>query len=78
MSELPHATDPVADAWRNFGLGHKALAIELAREAWIGASSPAAAAALGYFLLDAGALKQAEDVLLAAMRKAPRMGLLHW
>ncbi len=78
MSELPHAIDPVADAWRNYGLGHKALAIELAREAWVGASSPAAAAALGYFLLDAGALQQAEDVLLAAMRMAPQMGVLHW
>lgn len=78
MSELPHAIDPVADAWRSFGLGQKKMAIALAREASAGAPSASAAAALGYFLLDAGAVQEAEDVLLAALHKAPRMGALHW
>lgn len=78
MSELLHAMDPLADAWRNYGFGNKVQAIELAREAWIGTSSPPAAAALGYFLLDAGDLQQAEDVLHAGLRKAPQMGALHW
>lgn len=65
-------------AWQHFDAGDKARALQAARQAWDDAASPPAAAALGYFLLDAGQDAAAQAVLQTALAHAPRHAPLHW
>jgi GT2 family glycosyltransferase/tetratricopeptide (TPR) repeat protein/glycosyltransferase involved in cell wall biosynthesis len=71
-------TNLLSQAWRSFDAGDKEMALQLARQAAEASGASPAAAALGYFLLDAGQLDAAGDVLLPALARAPGYAPLHW
>jgi GT2 family glycosyltransferase/tetratricopeptide (TPR) repeat protein len=73
-----HATDLLNEAWKCFRKGDTTAALQLARLAIAADATPQAAAALGYFLLEAGQLDAAHDVLLPALTRTPRYAPLHW
>ncbi len=78
----------VERAWQAFAGGDLGAAIRHARQAYERSSGqtpappnspePAAAAALGYFLLESGALQDAADVLLPACQQHAMHAPLHW
>ncbi|WP_374665742.1 tetratricopeptide repeat protein [Ramlibacter sp.] len=73
--------DPSAridDAWARFAAGDRAAAIAIARQAARDESDPMAAAALGFFLYDAGELDEAAAVLRPALARWPVQAALHW
>lgn len=72
------APDPVSRAWQAFGQGDKPIALALARQAFDAHPSVHAAAALGFFLLDAGQWNAARDVLQSALQQSPTYAPLHW
>ncbi len=68
----PAGTDALlGSAWQAFRAGQHDAALHLALQAHTDAPTPQAAAALGHFLIHAGHLVAAEDVLLAAGERAP-------
>jgi GT2 family glycosyltransferase/tetratricopeptide (TPR) repeat protein/glycosyltransferase involved in cell wall biosynthesis len=70
--------DLLAQAWQRFGGGDRESAQQLARQSLAAQASPQAAAALGYFLLDAGELDNAAQVLTPALAQWPHHAALHW
>lgn len=80
MSEDPSATpqDLLAQAWQCFGGGDRESAQQLARHSLAAQASPQAAAALGYFHLDAGEGDAATLVLVQALAQWPHHAALHW
>ncbi|WP_018411626.1 tetratricopeptide repeat protein [Methyloversatilis thermotolerans] len=73
-----NATDRVRQAWRHFADGDRPAALRCAQQAVADDAGPSAAAALGYFLLDANQLDAAAEVLGPALRYAPHHAPLHW
>lgn len=71
-------TELISQAWQHFAAGNKGLALHCARQALIDGAGPSAAAALGYFLIDAGQLDAAAEVLGPALCHAPHHAPLHW
>ena len=67
----------LGSAWQAFRAGQHDAALHLALQAHTDAPTPQAAAALGHFLIHAGHLVAAEDVLLAAGEHAPDHAPLH-
>lgn len=70
--------DPVSRAWQAFGRDDKLAALALASQAFDAHPSAHAAAALGYFLLDANQGDAARDVLQSALQQSPAYAPLHW
>ncbi|MCU4121191.1 tetratricopeptide repeat protein [Variovorax sp. N23] len=70
--------DLLAQAWQRFGEGDKASAQRLAQQSLATRATPHAAAALGYFLLDAGETDAAMQVLAPALTQWPHHAALHW
>ena len=79
MSTEPSADtdDLLGQAWQAFRAGHQDTALHLALQAHTTAPTPQAAAALGHFLVHAGHLVAAEEVLLAACERTPEHAPLH-
>jgi len=80
VSEVPTATpqDLLAQAWQRFSSGDRASALPLAHQSLAAQATPQAAAALGYFLLDAGEQDAAAQVLTPALAQWPHHAALHW
>ncbi len=78
MDTAANAGDPLARAWKRFDAGDKAEALRLAREASAATRAPQADAALGYFLLEAGQLAEAQAVLQAACTRTADHAVVHW
>ncbi|MEP6825502.1 MAG: tetratricopeptide repeat protein, partial [Ramlibacter sp.] len=73
------AQDPVGEAWRRYAAGDPDTALAMARLACEGPAPAAqAAAALGFFLIQAGRLDEAAAVLLPACERSPDYAPLHW
>lgn len=74
----PADTDALlGSAWQAFRAGQHDTALHLALQVHTDAPTPQAAAALGHFLIHAGHLVAAEDVLLDAVGRAPGHAPLH-
>ncbi|MGC4404633.1 glycosyltransferase [Methyloversatilis sp. MC4-4] len=73
-----NATELIRQAWRHFADGDKTAAMHCAQQAHATDGGPSVAAALGYFLLDAGRMDAAADVLLPALARASHYAPLHW
>jgi GT2 family glycosyltransferase/tetratricopeptide (TPR) repeat protein/glycosyltransferase involved in cell wall biosynthesis len=70
--------DPIDLAWSRFSHGDLPGAVQLARDAAQGSETPAASAALGFFLLESGLTQEAASVLLPAAGRWPAHAPLHW
>ncbi|RYF36856.1 MAG: tetratricopeptide repeat protein, partial [Comamonadaceae bacterium] len=78
MDENAAALDLVGEAWRRFASGDLAGALDVAQRAARGAAAPGAAAALGFFLIQADRLDEAAATLLPARERSADHAPLHW